>query len=186
MKIENKMIGSYLGTIEEFLPGDGTYAEDGKIYASNIGKVILNRENHIAKVDGKFPPRLKNDQIVFGEVLNIKKNSVTVIVRKLKGFKGEIDVRTELFVSNISDEYIEKPEDVFAIGDIVKAKVIKIMIGMVDISTKGNLGVVKAFCKRCRSSLLKSSESPILLFCPSCGNKEKRKIAPDYGNVAEI
>ncbi len=42
--MENKriLIGDYLGTIEEFVPGKGTYAEDGKIYASNIGRDIMN------------------------------------------------------------------------------------------------------------------------------------------------
>lgn len=186
MENKNISIGDYLGTIEEFVPGDGTYAEGGKIYASNIGKVILDRENHIAKVDGKFPPWLKNGQVVFGEVLDLRKNSVIVIVRKLQGFKGNVDIKTNLFISNISDEYIEKPQNAFAIGDIVKGMVIKVNAGLVDISTKGNLGVVKAFCRRCRSPLIKSSKFPALLLCPCCGNKEKRKTAFDYGNVAEL
>ncbi|MEA3255047.1 MAG: exosome complex RNA-binding protein Csl4 [Candidatus Altiarchaeota archaeon] len=189
MKMENKDligIGDYLGTIEEFMPGEGTYAENGKIYASNTGKAILDREKHIARVEGKFPPTLKEGQIVFGEVLDMRKNSVIVITRKLQGSEGEVDVRTGIFISNIADTYVEKPGDAFAIGDIVKGRVVKVDAGLVEISTKGEFGAVKAFCRRCRTPLIKSPESQDLLLCPCCKNKEKRKIAADYGNVAEL
>ncbi len=186
--MENKriLIGDYLGTIEEFVPGKGTYAEDGKIYASNIGKYTVDPENHVVSVDGKNPPVLERGQVVFGEVLDLRKNAAVVIARKLKGHSGEVDIKTGLFVSNMADSYVERPEDAFAIGDIVKGVVIKIDAGLIDISTKGPMGVVKAFCRRCRCALEKSDKGPDLLVCPCCGNKEKRKTAEDYGNVSEL
>ncbi len=183
---ETTIIGDYLGTIEEFVPGEGTYSDDGKIYASNIGRAILDPENHTARVDGKFPSELKIGQVVFGDILNIRKNIVTIIARKIQGVKGKIDVRTGIYVSNISDGYVERPEDMFGIGDIVKGKVIKIESGMIDLSTKGEFGVVKAFCKRCRYPLVESEKFEGKLVCPSCGHREQRKIAKDYGNVAVI
>jgi len=186
MEKETTLIGEYLGTIEEFVPGEGTYADDGKIYASNIGKAILDKENHTARVDGKFPSELKVGQIIFGEVLNIRKNIVTIIARKIQGIKGEIDVKTGLYVSNISDSYVERPDDMFGIGDIIKGKIIKIEPGMIDISTKGEFGVVKAFCKRCRYPLVELKKFKGKLVCPSCGHREQRKLAKDYGNVAII
>ena len=64
-----KIIGDYLGTIEEFVPCEGTYSEDGKIYAANFGKAVLDRENHIAKVEGKMPAEISIGQIVFGPIL---------------------------------------------------------------------------------------------------------------------
>jgi len=186
--MENKttLVGDYLGTIEEFVPGIGTYAEDGKIYAANVGRVVLDRENHVIKVMGKVLPVLEKGQVVFGEVLDIKKNAVVVIVRKIKGMRGEVDIKTGLFVSNISDGYVERPDDMFAIGDIVKGVVIKMDGGLIDISTRGPYGVVKAFCRRCRCAMDKSDKSPEVLVCPCCASKEKRKIADDYGNVADI
>jgi exosome complex component CSL4 len=186
MENKNILIGDYLGTIEEFVPGKGTYAEDGKIYASNIGKYVLDPENHVVSVDGKNPPILERGQVVFGEVLDLRKNAAVVIARKLQGHCGEVDIKTGLFVSNMADSYVERPEDAFAIGDIVKGVVIKIESGLIDISTKGPMGVVKAFCRRCRCPLDKSDKGPGMLECPCCGNKEKRKIADDYGNVAEL
>jgi exosome complex component CSL4 len=126
-------------------------------------------------------------QVVFGEVLDLKKNAVVVIARKLKGHGGEIDMKVGLFVSNISETYIERPEDAFGIGDIVKGVVIKMEGSLIDISTRSpDMGVVKAFCRRCRCPLEKSDKGPGLMSCPCCGNKEKRKVADDYGNVAEM
>jgi len=185
MDTDIKLIGDFLGTIEEFVPGKGTYAEDGKIYASIMGRVVTDRENHVVRVDGKMPSELKLNQIVFGDVLSVSKNVVTVIVKRIKGFKGEIDIKTGIYVSNIADEYVETPESMFGIGDIVKAKVIKIQPGMIDISTKGDLGVVKAFCKRCRHQLEKSGEKNKLV-CSNCERKENRKVSTDYGRVESI
>jgi len=180
-----KLIGDFLGTIEEFVPGKGTYTEDGKIYASIMGKAVIDRENHAVRIEGRMPPELKLNQIVFGDVLSVSKNVVTVIVKRIKGFKGEIDIKTGIYVSNIADEYVEKPESMFGIGDIVKAKVIKIQPGMIDISTKGDLGVVKAFCKRCRHQLEKSGEKNRMV-CSNCEQKDTRKVSRDYGMVVEI
>ena len=180
------LIGDYLGTIEEYVPGRGTYSEEGKIYASNIGEVFLDREKHIANVRCKYPAEIENGQIVFGEVTNIRKSNVTVIVKKIKGFDSNLDIRTEIHVSNISNGYIEKPERVFGIGDIVKARVVKINGRLIDISTKGNLGVVKAFCKRCRHPLVRPKEDKNKLICNYCGNRETRKTASDYGAVADL
>jgi len=186
METKEVLIGDYLGTIEEFVPGKGTYAEDGKIYASNIGKCVIDHENHVVSVDGKNPPMLEKGQVIFGEVLDIRKNAAVVIARKLKGYSGEVDIKTGLFVSNMADSYVERPEDAFAIGDIVEGVVIKIDGGLIDISTKGPMGVVKAFCRRCRCALKKSDKGQDMLECPCCGNKGRRKIADDYANVAEL
>ncbi len=187
-KLESmKVIGDYLGTIEEFVPCQGTYSDDGRIYASNIGKAILDHENHTAKVDAKMPSELKEGDVIFGDVLGIRKNMVTVIARKIQGIKGEIDAKTSIYVSNIAQSYVEKPDDLFGIGDIVKGKIIRIEHGLIDLTTKDDvLGVVKAFCKRCRYPLDKDEGRPGKLSCPSCGHIEQRKIAKDYGNVELI
>lgn len=181
------LIGDYIGTIEEFVPGRGTYTEEGKIYASTIGKKFVDREKHIAMVEGKFPPEVTEGQTVFGGVLKMSKNVVTVIVSKIQGVKGIIDVKAGIYVSNIGDGYVEKPDDMFGIGDIVKAKVVKIETGLVDLATKGpDFGVVKAFCKRCRFEMVKSKKFEGKMECPSCGRRESRKISKDYGNVSVL
>lgn len=187
MSDEIRIIGDYIGTIEEFVPCEGTYSEDGKIYASNIGRVVLDQENHTARIEAKMPADLKVGQVVFGDVLSIKKNLVQVIARKIKDIKGEIDAKVGIYVSNIAKTYVENPEDMFGIGDIVKGKIVRIEPGMIDITTKDDeYGVVKAFCKRCRYALEKVEGSHNKLICPSCGHREQRKLASDYGNVEAV
>ena len=75
--------GDYLGTTEEFLPGKGTYTEEGKIYASIIGNKILDSKSHVASVDGKSREELTIGDVVFGEVLNVQSSIVQVIVKKI-------------------------------------------------------------------------------------------------------
>ncbi len=180
------MIGDYLGTIEEFVPGDGTYQEDGKIYAAKIGVKNVDPARHVAEVKGKVIPTISVGQTIFGEVVGFRTNMVTVVAEKIQGVKGMVDERTTIYVSNIADQYVEKPEELFAIGDIVKAKIIRMENGVVDISTKGDMGVVKAFCRTCRYPLVMSAKHKDKLECPSCSRIEKRKIAADYGNVSDV
>lgn len=186
MTEDKVLIGDYLGTIEEFMPGEGTFAEDGKIYAAKVGVKDVDAKRHMADVKGKSLPSLSVGKVVFGQVMALKTSMVTVIVSKISGQKGFIDERTTIYVSNIADTYVEKPEDLFAIGDIVKAKVVKMDGNLIDISTKGDFGVVKAFCRRCRHPLVKSDKEKDKLKCPGCKCTEKRKIAKDYGNVTDF
>lgn len=179
------MIGDYLGTIEEYVPGEGTYAEDGKIYAAGIGKAVFDKENQTVSVSAKstvVEPAV--GQIVFGEVTGFRKNTVSVSVSKILGKKAEVKFKADIYVSNISDKYVDKPESLFGIGDVVKAKILKIdPTGMIDLSTKEEFGVVKAYCKVCRKPLTTPGKEDGLFECDSCGNNEKRKTAKDFGNV---
>ena len=186
-KKDRVMIGDYLGTIEEFMPGNGTYAEDGKIYAAKIGYKAVDPAKHTAEVRGKELPTLSVGQVVFGEVTGFRTNMAQLAVGKIQSQKGFMDEKAMIYVSNIADSYVDKVEDFFAIGDVVKAKIIRMEGGMIDVSTKeDNLGVVKAFCRTCRNPLMISDKQKDKLECRSCGRLEKRKIAADYGNVSEL
>jgi len=180
------MIGDYLGTIEEFTAGDGTYAEDGKIYASKLGIKSIDIEKHVAEVKGKTIPKLSLGDVVFGEVVSLKQKMAIVVVSKIQGVEGTVDARTLLYVSNIADKFVENPKDMVAIGDIIKAKIIKMDDEVIDLSTKGEFGVVKAFCRRCRLPLNKSDKGEDKLECGGCGQIDARKIALDYGKVSDF
>jgi exosome complex component CSL4 len=182
--MDKTLIGDYLGTTEEYIQGEGTYAEDGKIYSSIMGEKSLDKENHRILVKGKHMPEIKPGQVVFGEVQGMRKNIVTIIVSKIEGFKQPIEVKTSLYVSNVANKYVENVESLFGIGDIVKARVLKVENELIDLETKDSLGVVKAFCKSCRSPLSKKGE--LEMECPSCGRKDTRKTASDYANVLKL
>lgn len=182
--MDKTLVGDYLGTTEEYIQGEGTYAEEGRIYSAVIGEKTLDKENHRILVKGRPMPEIKTGQIVFGEVQGMRKNIVTIIVSKIEGLKEPIEVKTSLYVSNVANKYVENVEDLFGIGDIVKARVLKIENDLIDLETKNDLGIVKAFCKKCRNPLTKKGE--LDMECPSCGHKDRRKTASDYANVVKL
>lgn len=187
MDEDKVFVGDYLGTIEEYVPGLGTYVEEGRIYASNNGVKMVDNEKRTVSVGGGQPEEIHEGQIVFGEVLKSGKNMVIVIVSRIKGVNRLVDVKTSIYVSNISKGYIENVDDAFGVGDIVKGKVLKIDQNLIDLTTKDDdLGVVKAFCKQCRHPLVKSAKAEGKLECPSCSHIESRKISTEYNNVADI
>ncbi|NCN64814.1 MAG: hypothetical protein GW779_02495 [Candidatus Altiarchaeum hamiconexum] len=179
-------IGEYIGTIEEFLPMDGTYTEDGKIYASVIGDLIQNNERRIV-LNLKIPKRAVGSTVL-AEITDVKKNSASAIIRKILGYKQNMSVSAAIFVSQISDEYVDQVSNSFGVGDIIKAKIVRNEKNLIDLSTKGNLGVVKAFCWLCRHELIlnKKKIGSRTLICPKCKKEETRKISDDYGAVKDI
>ena len=87
-------------------------------------------------------------------------------------------------VSEISNKYVEKIQDVYKITDIIRAKVIGQESNEYKLSTSGkNLGVIHAECIICGTVLDKDGFNK--LECPRCGNIEYRKLADDYRNVKD-
>jgi len=179
-------IGDYIGTIEEFIPKDGTYVEDGKIYAAVMGDLKQNNERKI--VFSMKLPRLIVGSIVFAEITDVRNNTATATIRKFLGYKQNFSVSAGIFVSQISDGYVNNVSNFLGVGDIVKAKIVRNEKNLIDLSTKGNFGVVKAFCKVCRHELILNKEKigSKSLICPNCKTEETRKIANDYGMVEDI
>ncbi|TFG12435.1 MAG: RNA-binding protein [Promethearchaeota archaeon] len=180
--------GQYLGVVEEFLPDDqSTYVKDGEIFATKTGMISINDKRKIEiethqDVDRKT---VKIGDIVLGPILFLRKYSVGLnfytINQKIhfnSSYLGNIHV------SQISNKYVEKVQDAFQITDIVRAKVIDQNANEFTLTTVGkNLGVIHGDCSICGTKLEKIGFNK--LKCPLCLNVEKRKLADDYGNVAE-
>ncbi len=176
--------GDSLAVIEEFMPAEGTYEDNGKIKSLFVGEVVKDKRNKRIRVISKTgtPPLLKKGTTVIGEVIEVKGQRVLVRIHSVKGssrapitsFVGGIHV------SQVKNGYISKLTDAFRIGDIIEAKVSK-MIGSsgIDLQTSPpELGVIKAMCTRCRHFMEKASEDEVI--CPNCENREKRKLSINY------
>jgi exosome complex component CSL4 len=181
--MEKKIVlpGDQLSTSEELLPGDGTFEEDGIIRASRMGEYIVDQQGHKATVKPltSVPVLLKKGDIVLAEVNSVRSSMVIAEVKHVIGEKRPIsgDVNGTLHISEISSGYVKDPSDVIALGDVFQAKVIQVKPS-VQLTTKGNdLGVIKAFCQRCRTPLDQKGDG---LECPQCNHKEKRKLAQAY------
>ncbi len=173
--------GERLGVIEEFMPGPGTYVENGTIYASTTGRALIDVLDKQVSVFPKtrFPTFPRVGSIVLGQVLDVQSKVAVVRIfqvgkHSLSGFFSGI-----LHVSDVSHRYIETMYDACKPGDIIRAKVVSDKNRTFHLSTREpDLGVVYAFCSRCGNIL---TYKKVQMRCLKCGKVEKRKTARDYG-----
>ncbi|MFH1240321.1 MAG: exosome complex RNA-binding protein Csl4 [Candidatus Diapherotrites archaeon] len=175
--------GDFLSTEEEYMPGKNTYVSDeGDVCSDSLGKSEIDTTEKSVSVEKmKNIEMLDVGTIVYVRVSMLKPSSVFVEI-----FAAEKDGKKRVVpsamaaipVRNISREYVEKLGDFFGIGDIVKAKVSFYAPYGIDLRTnEQELGVIKAFCKKCRKPLYLFGKQ---LKCRSCASNEQRKIANDY------
>lgn len=174
--------GEKLGVIEEFIPDSGTYVDDGYIYSSRIGYVLIDFANKKISV---YPAARNVDipkvnSIVTGWVMNVQDSHALVRIIRIRRKSLSGFFTGTIHIADVSRRYIENMYDAFRIGDLVRAKVISDKNNVYHLSTKEeNLGVIYAFCSQCGEFLIKRR----MLKCVACGNIEKRKIASDYGRA---
>jgi exosome complex component CSL4 len=183
MKDKIVMPGDQLSTSEELLPGEGTFEEDGVIRAAIIGKYFVDEKYRRAKVQplSSVPVLVKKGDIVIAKIGMVKSSMVIAevihVVGKSRSVSG--DTNGTIHVKEISSGYVKDASSEFKTGDYVRAKVIQVKPS-IQLATKDrDLGAIKALCIKCRHTLIKKGN---VLECEHCGNKEKRRIAIDYGS----
>ena len=183
------LTGQYLGVVEEYLPDkQSTYVKEGRIYATKTGIVKIDKDRRSIKILGyqeEDRKTVKIGDIVIGTVLFLRLYSVGISFATINNkIQFNSSYLGNVHVSHISKRYTEKISDAFQITDIVRAKVTSQEENEYGLSTEGNdFGVIHADCSICGTTLGKIS--PDKLRCERCGNVENRKLANDYGNVAE-
>jgi len=184
MKEKIVMPGDKLSTSEELLPGEGTFEEDGIIMAARTGEYVVDEKYRKAKVKPltSVPVILKKGDIVIVEVGMVKSSMIIVNVIHVIGKNRSVsgDRNGTIHVKEIADGYVKDAASEFRAGDFVRAKVIQVKPS-IQLATKDrDLGAIKALCVKCRHSLIKKGD---MLECEHCGNRERRRIALDYGAI---
>ncbi len=173
--------GTFLATIEEFMCGEGTYKEGGKIYAAKAGLVLVDiKGKKISVISKGGPPALKRGDVVIGVIQEVKRQLAEVSVKFLAGVEKSLPYPTSgiIMISKVRRGFVSDLSKEFQEGDVIKAKVLEIRNGTILLSTEGaELGVILAHCRKCRAILQRVKNR---LHCPSCGNVEVRKISSDY------
>ncbi len=174
--------GDFLSTEEEFIAGKNAVESNGEIYSTVSGEVESDQKTKEINVQASKPMRaLKKGDLVYGRVELVKENSVIITIGELADSEGQRIIgfgRAMLPIRNVSRDYVEKLSDFFKVGDIVKVKVSKLFKDAIDVeSQQPDLGVVKAFCSKCRQPLHKFDSS---LRCLKCGSGEQRKLSSEY------
>lgn len=148
--------GEVIGTVEEFLLGNGTYEKDNKIYAYVRGNLVIN--NGEASIEtNKIAKRLEKGVIIQGRVERATDSLVMLLFRPIND-KGIRYCRTTdyavLHASKVSRGYIKNIRDYIKVGDIIKAKIIDYdpRTGSIDLAMDNpGLGIIKAYHKTRRS-----------------------------------
>jgi len=175
--------GDEIAVEEEYLASDGTFVRNGKIYASQIGTLVLDDDECVARVISPNPPNiLKEGDIIYAIVDDIRKTMVTATAVAVDGRRREIGSSTDatLHVSKISPDYTENVSDEMRKGDLFRAKVIGVKPSLQLITKDPHLGVVRAQCGICKTELVRRGKN---LYCPKCQRSQSRKLADDYGDV---
>ena len=175
--------GDRLGVIEEFTPGQGTYVEQGRIYAKVTGRTLLDLQNKTVSiyplVHGARVPKVGS--IITGQVSKLQNK--TAIIRIFKIGKEYLSgvFSGLLYISDVSTSYVDSIHDACKPGDNIRAKIISKKNRIYHLSTADkNLGVLYAFCSQCGYML---QQKRYRMHCPNCGKIEKRRIAVDYGKA---
>jgi len=176
--------GDEIAIAEEFIPGDGTYEENGTVYAARLGRLELDTSDFIAKVHAvtKEPLILKAGDIVIGTVQAVRPTMAIVEVRAVSAQPNRqigSDTNGTLHISKVSEHYVDNLEDALKLGAVLRAVVLETKPA-VQLSTKGpEFGILKLYCARCRNVMEKRGSG---LVCPECDWKETVKLAADYGS----
>jgi exosome complex component CSL4 len=175
--------GDEVGYSEEYLCGDGCYEKDGRIKASVFGELHIDNDSKLVEVKplkGE-PVILHPGDIVFGRISDVRSNMAIVEVIAKKGEeKRSISTlkNATLFVSQISDAYVKDISEAFRIGDVIEAKVMQVRPSLQLTVKDEDLGVVKAFCRKCKNPMRIVGSR---LQCFKCKTFEKRiKLSKDY------
>lgn len=167
------MPGEAITTEEEFLAGKNTYTEDGLVKASTLGEAQLDNNTKEATIKGKSLQSISVGDTVYGVVTTVKENTVMVELKRADNGKTVTRRDAQIPVRNISNEFVSRTRDFYRIGDIVKAKINRMDDYGIDLETKGvGLGVIEAFCSKCRHDMMNNQGS---MKCLNCGNVEGRK-----------
>jgi exosome complex component CSL4 len=174
------MPGEDIAASEEFSVGEGTHEKDGRIFSSVAGFVALDAREMVARVVPINPPgSIAVGDFVLGEVTEVRGTMVNVgqLTADGDGRKAVGGDSGTLHISKVADGRTEDLRELFRIGDIVRAKVVQVKPSL-QLATAGpDLGVVKAYCTRCRAALEPDAGN---LKCGACERVERRKMARGY------
>ncbi|MGI6471997.1 MAG: exosome complex RNA-binding protein Csl4 [Candidatus Methanomethylophilaceae archaeon] len=175
--------GDEVAVEEEYLASDGTYAENGKIYASQIGELVLDNEEYVARVVTPNPPNiLKEGDTVYAIVADIRKTMATADVVATDGTERGVGGETyaTIHVSKISPGYTDDVGSELRKGDFIRARVIETEPSLQLSTRDDDLGVIRSLCGTCKTEMERKGKG---IYCPECKYSMPRKLAKDYGNV---
>jgi len=105
--------GEQLGVIEEFIPQNNCFEEDGSVYSASWGTVDNEKKHEVSVVSKNKVFQPIKGTISLGYVTEIRKQTSNIILSYFKGDNNKFQpvkyhYSATLHVSNISDRFIRK------------------------------------------------------------------------------
>lgn len=171
-----------IGVEEEFLASSGTHVDNHEVKASVFGEEFIDKSNYRAKVislpSGSKVPR-RNDDVI-AVVIKAGRSVARFDVIFINGIAVEPAYSAIMHISDASRDYTRSFDNFYSAGDLVRATVIDAKsIPMQLESKKNDSGVVYTLCEQCGEDVEKEKRNS--LKCVSCGWKQTRNTAIDYG-----
>jgi exosome complex component CSL4 len=175
--------GEEVAEVEEFLPAEGTYEEDGKVFAALMGELELDHDERTAAVRPYNPmAELNPGEAVFCVVTDVRNCMAICEVVAVEGKERAVtgDTNGTIHISKLASDYTQDVGREMRPSDIIRAKVLQAKPSVQLTTASDHFGVIKALCRRCRAPMVRVERG---LYCNNCERNETRKIADDYGDV---
>lgn len=172
---------------EEFLPSTGTHVEDHMVKASVVGEVFIDKEHYKAKV---IPFKKRSNipakySFVIGMIEKVSKSSIRMNATYVNEIRVHPSFSAIMHISDSSRDYVKSLDDLYAAGDIIRAKIIDNKSFPVQLETKySDTGVIFTLCEICGENVKKIKRN--VLKCDDCGHVQNRNTAVNYGEVSVI
>ena len=178
------MPGDVLGVSEQFLPDEWTYDDGNYIKAAVFGNVSIDNKSKMISIVPKSgtPALLKVGDSIYGQVSDVRGQRAVIDVQGMKNRDRQLALSYmgAIHISQVKNGYLEKLHDAMRIGDIIEARVTKIMGDNLDLNTVNKEGgIIKAMCTNCRA-FMKLTRKRDELYCEVCHRKERRKVSSNY------
>jgi len=175
--------GEPLCVEEEFEPGENVKKHNDGILASIISGVVkFDHSKRIVHVK----PLKKVEEIKVGDTVlaQVKEVQDKIAIVNVISANGSALKHPKTAVILPSKRMRGSLEEYVGIGDLVIGMVVTCFTGIIGLSIwRPNLGVILGVCNKCSGMLMKSGRT---LVCTRCGEKQKRKIVPYYGNLERL
>jgi len=169
---------------EEFSAGENVKLHGDGVLASVISGVV--HYDHSRRVVSVKPLKQVEDVKVGDQVLaQVREVQEKIAIATIISANGSAlkHPRTGVIIPG-KGVRIEDMRQHLGVGDLVVASIVTDFMGVIGLSIwRQDLGVVLGICQRCSGVLLRSRR---VLLCARCGEEQKRKIAPYYGNLERL
>ncbi|NHJ02270.1 MAG: hypothetical protein EAX86_09050 [Candidatus Heimdallarchaeota archaeon] len=177
--------GDKIAVIEEFVPDDTCYEDEGVIYSTFLGKVNPDSKKHKISVQPlKKYQEVKVGDMGIGLVQFIKKQIASIDVFYINNEYLPVPFSSILHVSEASRRFVRSMFEVTRPGDWIKVRIIRTMKPVYVSLVGHDLGVIIAYCVQCGYELEFKRRNTLL--CPNCDTLQPRITSRNFGKPLKL